>query len=160
MKNKKQPTPQQHKMQKKWMVLGGLGLVIFLIASWWLYSATRVYPLGDKLEYIGKSDYGCPLICDANPGSTYYYGTDMSAEEVVRYFKGAVILNAPDERNWQDMGDDFWIDFKDKRSDKRFSTIYYVNGGNTARTLHLSPLNKAHVIKINQEWYDTAHNSL
>lgn len=62
-------------------------LLICAIGGVVLYRHTLSYPLGSKLEYIGKVDYGCWLVCDSNPASTYYYATDMSVNDVIAYFK-------------------------------------------------------------------------
>jgi len=57
-------------------VLGIVG-TLFLINK---TNAEKTYPLGDQLEYVGQTGYGCWLICDSNPNAIYYYATDMSAD--------------------------------------------------------------------------------
>lgn len=49
------------------------------------------HPLGDKMEYLGKEDYGNVFGFDSHPYSVYYYGTDMSEEEIIKYFKKATL---------------------------------------------------------------------
>src|SRR5919202_225124 len=72
-----------------------VGLIILGIAAWltpWVHLDNTPKPLGDRLEYIGKFDYGCGGfigMCDSAPGAAYFYATDMKLEEVVGYFRGA-----------------------------------------------------------------------
>lgn len=64
-------------------------IIVFSALTWWMFfSVFRTHPLGDKLEYIAKEDYGCYFpLCASKPGSTYYYATDMEVEDIVKYFK-------------------------------------------------------------------------
>jgi pimeloyl-ACP methyl ester carboxylesterase len=72
------------------------GLFVMLVAcvlSALLFAAWKYYlrppqSLGAQLEYVGKSSYGCWwLACDSTPGSTYYFATDMTADELSHYFR-------------------------------------------------------------------------
>jgi hypothetical protein len=77
--------------KKNWLLFS-IGTCIAVIAFGSIVYQSfsqKTYPLGDELEYVGKSDYGCLYICSAWPGTTFYYATDMTTEEVVGYFKGA-----------------------------------------------------------------------
>lgn len=56
--------------------------------AWWSIVNVMPHPLGDKLEYLGKEDYGNIFGFDSYPYSIYYYGTNMSEEEVKAYFGG------------------------------------------------------------------------
>ena len=40
------------------------------------------------MEYLGKKDYGNILGFDSQPYSEYYYGTDITPQEMSKYFKG------------------------------------------------------------------------
>lgn len=66
--------------------------------------SVATYPLGDshKLEYIGETNYGCFLICNANPAKIYYYATTMSPQQVAAYFKNAKLDNPEDLRAQND----------------------------------------------------------
>jgi hypothetical protein len=92
MENKKPKTPR-----RKIIFRICIGVFIFLgvllVCAWLIinrllgepYATPDVpRPLGDssKLEYIGRTDSGCHGFCDSGPSTTYYYGTDMSLEEV------------------------------------------------------------------------------
>lgn len=52
----------------------------------------RSYPLDDQIEYLGKTDYGCILVCDSPPASVYYYSTDMNTKELASHFTQATLL--------------------------------------------------------------------
>lgn len=62
----------------------------------------RPQDLGPELEYIGKRHTGCPLplpigylmLCSAEPGEEYYFGTDLGIEEIEQYFKGATPIQS------------------------------------------------------------------
>lgn len=51
----------------------------------------EAHPLGDpsKLEYVGEVSYGCWLLCDANPASTYYYVTSLKPPDIANIFTKA-----------------------------------------------------------------------
>jgi hypothetical protein len=71
-----------------------VGLIVIGVIAWltpWVHLDNSPKPLGDRLEYVGKFDYGC-IGCDAAPGAAYYYATDMKLEEVVGYFRGAKLI--------------------------------------------------------------------
>ena len=83
----KPPKNNKNKNSKK-IILASIATVIFILISLFVYqNYLKTYPLGDndKLQYIGKVDYGCWL-CDSQPSSTYYYATDMTPEEIAGYF--------------------------------------------------------------------------
>jgi hypothetical protein len=80
---------KSHMSRKKkiWLaVVAGLVVVGF---SWWAWDQFVPRPLGDRLEYLGKRDYGNIFGFDSRPSSIYYYGTDMSPEELASYFDKA-----------------------------------------------------------------------
>src|ERR671932_2317905 len=67
-----------------------LGFILWITP--WVWYDNSPKPLGGRLEYVGKKHYGCWLgFCDSNPGTTSYYATDMSLEEVKSYFKKATL---------------------------------------------------------------------
>jgi len=90
--------------RRKDIFIGCIATILIAIAAWITYDHFKpapVYPLGDssKLEYVGNTGYGCWIVCDANPAENYYYATDMSVEEVVKYFKEAKVNEEPSELN-------------------------------------------------------------
>lgn len=70
---------------------------ITLIATFTLWGITNLtpHPLGTKMEYLGKEDYGCWVFCDSQPASVYYYGTDMDPKSVIGYFKKSTEFEEP-----------------------------------------------------------------
>lgn len=126
-----------------------LGFFIFYVYPNFIFSK----PLGDKLEYIGKTDYGCWLVCDANPGSTYYYATDMSVEEITDYFKATTSspLRAFDGMT------DFVLKTKDGHS---ISIYYYTDKEKVADKGINKKVRKKAIISIPGFQYDAAKNSL
>jgi hypothetical protein len=79
---------------KKHKVLTTLLLLSLLLIFWWGISATPK-PLGDKMTYLGKKDYGNWLGFDSKPASTYYYGTDIDVNNLAAYFTKAKLLQQP-----------------------------------------------------------------
>jgi hypothetical protein len=67
-------------------------IVLFLITALVTFNMVKPYPLGDdgRVVYLGKEDGGIyiPGISWAYNSDEYYYGTDMSPEELARYFGG------------------------------------------------------------------------
>lgn len=142
------------KVSKQTMII-----IIILISLCGLF-ALYIYPnfifskpLGDKLEYVGKTDYGCWVVCDANPGSIYYYATDMSVEEVTNYFKATTPSPL---RTFDDMTD-FVLKTKDGHS---ISIYYYTDKEKVVdKGINKKVYRKA-IISIPSFHYDAAKNSL
>lgn len=72
---------------KKHTILTTLSSIAVALVGWWIIANFITYPLGDKMEYLGKKDFGNVLGFDTYPYSVYYYGTDMDEEELVGYFE-------------------------------------------------------------------------
>jgi len=138
------------KIQKKWVISG----IIITLFGWWGYVNLMPHPLGDKLEYIGKSDYGCLLICDADPGSTYYYGTGMSPEEVVGYFRGADQPHSTQEMS------DFELISLTSRADHSPIYIHYYNDKHKVQGINASRSNKNFILEIDANNYSRASAAL
>ncbi len=84
---------RNRKISIKQKIIVGITAFIVLIASWWGFMFFMLHPLGDKLEYIGKEDLGGGLFFrDAAAYSVYYYGTNMTPEQVAEYFKNGNVL--------------------------------------------------------------------
>jgi len=151
---------RQYISQKPWLMATGIVCLIFLsLVGWWGYSiyadSQKTYPLGDGLEYIGKVDYGCWLICDSSPSSVYYYATDMSSSEIVRYFDKATVVqnNSPDSFHAYTS---LWLRY----NGESFDIYHYENKNDVSRKLKLRDSTKAHVINIEESAYDLAKKSL
>jgi hypothetical protein len=128
-------------------------VVIALLSGWGVWSyvdSQKTYPLGDKLEYVGKSDYGCFYICSAWPGTTYYYATDMTAEEIVGYFKGAKLEKAPYE-----MSEAYFIVMSN--NDKRIYLDLYKHRSHTSKEYTNG---SAGVLSIDKTNYNLLKDSL
>ena len=89
--------------KKQKIILAIIGLTVVLI-SWWAWGNFGPNPLGDKLEYLGKKDYGCVWICDSQPGTMYYYETGMTPKEVTDYFKKASPQDTKELARWIEGG--------------------------------------------------------
>jgi len=88
--------------RKKKIWLGIIAGLVVILLGWWAWGQFAPRPLGDKLEYLGKEDYGNIFGFDSFPSSTYYYETDMNAEETANYFTKASIVEGPSGTNkWQ-----------------------------------------------------------
>jgi hypothetical protein len=79
--------PRISRKKKVWLAV--VAAVVVAGFGWWTWNEFVPRPLGDKLEYLGKEDYGNIFGFDSFPSSTYYYGTDMTSEELASYFKKA-----------------------------------------------------------------------
>lgn len=136
-----------------------LGFFIFYVYPNFIFSK----PLGDKLEYIGKTDYGCWLACDANPGSTYYYATDMSVEKVADSLFTKATLKEKPQLGSTPMGNkeiqDFWIQLQGSHGQNLYIT-YYQDASELRHFLHLKDTSKPHVISIGSESYAIAKDML
>jgi hypothetical protein len=140
-----------------------LGILAVLLIGWWTWVTFSSKPLGDRLEYIGKRDYGSWLpLSSQRPGSTYYYATDMSLEEIKQYFKGAASQEITEPNfvsgtyNYSYVG----IRFKNLKTSEEFSVAYYVDGQNDKlKSLNLSQFSKKHLIDIDANDYNRARAS-
>ncbi len=151
------------KNMKKYMVIGVIialllilaGLIgVYLMSKDKSNDASKTYPLGSGLEYIGKQDYGCIGLCDSAPGSDYYYATDMSVEEVVRYFKNTQLDQAP-----RTIGD--VVDFSLVTNNGNAISIYYYKTREAASKKHELPIHtKKYFLSVPDFSYEAAKDSL
>ncbi len=139
--------------------------VIFICICYFTYQFYKPYPLGDanKLQYIGKVDYGCWLICDSNPASTYYYATDLNLDQVTKtLFTKASLYKKPEFGYASGKGADdvrqYWIVYG-INGDWAFDAYFYDNPRTLISGYHFAT-NKQHVISIDSESYDLVKNSL
>ena len=126
-----------------------LGIIGAILIGWWAWEQFSPKPLGDRLEYVGREDYGCWIICDSAPASVYYYATDMTPEEVVAYFKGANM-----ELPLESEGDNvrIWL----KKNNDSFLVRYY---NNDKKIKKYASENKK-VISLRSQDYSFASKSL
>lgn len=82
---------------KRKTLLISLGVGLFVIAitivGLGVYNENRTYPIGDNTQvvYLGKKTTGSNFIfSDQRELTSYYYGTDMTPEELARYFDSTV----------------------------------------------------------------------
>jgi len=78
---------------KKHKTLSVVLTLVIALCLWWAWGQFAPHPLGEKMEYLGREDYGNILGFDSAPASIYYYGTDMNVDEIAKYFSGTVIEN-------------------------------------------------------------------
>ena len=71
---------------KKHKIITTFAVIVIIGGAWWAWMNFSPKPLGDKMEYLGKKDYGNILGFDSRSYSVYYYGTDMDEEELAGYF--------------------------------------------------------------------------
>lgn len=137
-------------------------LLLWAVGSWVIGMMPK--PLGDKLEYIGKSDYGCwyPL-CDSRPASTYYYATEMKLDDVTHsLFTRAKLLEKPHESGITTGGgyaESYWLEFE-TRDGKEFTIDYYPHPENAFDSYGLAKTNKPSIISMDSKVYPIAKDSL
>lgn len=102
---------------KKHKIITVLVLVVIVSTAWLAWGNFSPKPLGDKMEYLGKEDYGNILGFDTHPYSVYYYGTDMSEEELVGYFDANLKHPVDNKAGYADVyftksGEDFYMTYE------------------------------------------------
>lgn len=146
------PQPPKSK-RKKVVILSIITAVILGVFGWWLYGTMRTYPLGNKLEYIGKTDVGCYVICDSGPSSTYYYATNMRINEIANYFHSTI------ERQPTTIDDKTYFGIKTP-SDETIYTYYYMNKDDLSRKYNLKSSSEPYILELPSFKYNTAQSSL
>ncbi len=126
-----------------------LGVIATLLIGWWAWGQFSPRPLGDRLEYVGREDYGCWIICDSAPASVFYYATDMTPEEVVAYFEKAVV-ELPSESEGVNLR--IWL----KKDDSSFLVRYYNDDDKISKFTSRS----RKIISVRSQDYETAKASL
>lgn len=142
-------------------------LIVLALPIYWLGSlaypyVNRVLPkdLGPGFEYVGRTDYGCwyPL-CGSQPGSSFYFGTDMTIEEVQKYFKKAAPTHTSNVQSSNSGFSNRTLFFRTK-SGQDFGITYYDDSKTITKTYHLNPSPKIHIIEIGDEQYWTIYFAL
>jgi hypothetical protein len=155
----KTPAKQTRKISKKQKILMAIAGVVIILVGWWSYLNFMPHPLGDKLEYLGKKDFGGGLFFyDHRPYTVYYYGTDMTADEVVAYFKGATLNNPTDLK--ANNAFELTFSLRSPDTDNPIYIEYYFDGKEYSQTHNLKTAPKQHLITISEEDYDSARKSL
>ena len=120
---------QDKSLRKKLSIIVFVISAIIVLAIGWFYFQSRIsYPLGDKLEYVGKQDYGCTWLCDSRPSTSYFYATDLTPPELAIYLQNAQATDAEFQiGRWQNRGESFHIDFINQTSSERFTLYFYTD---------------------------------
>jgi hypothetical protein len=146
-------------------------VIVILLSGWWAltqffggpyHSPDVPHPLGEKLEYIGKEDYGCTGFCDSKPSSTYYYATDMSIDEVIHYFKRVTIESDQDIHSTSDPSIPRTFSLKSPKGDVFYIT-YYINGQeyiDKSKSEFQNTNKRQHILTVLDEQYTAAKDSL
>ena len=71
---------------KKHKIMSIVLTLIIALCLWWAWGQFAPHPLGNRMEYLGKEDYGNIFGFDSAPNSIYYYGTDMEPKDMEKYF--------------------------------------------------------------------------
>lgn len=84
-----------NKLINKKILWISVSFLLFIAITWVVFNSLRTYPLGDRLVYKEKKEYGCSvmfIICDAEQHTDYIYATSMKPDEIASYFKKATVL--------------------------------------------------------------------
>ncbi|HSW77847.1 MAG TPA: hypothetical protein VLG36_03555 [Candidatus Chromulinivoraceae bacterium] len=134
------------------IIIAGALTTIFLVNK---SASQKTYPLGDQLEYIGQTGYGCWLICDSNPNAIYYYGTDLDITSVIKYFQKATVVKQPSNIDGQ-----IYFGIKTP-SGETIYTNYYINKNDVYNSnTSLKSTKKQHILEIPNFKYQVAKQSL
>lgn len=142
-----------------------IGAIVIGVIAWitpWVHLDTRPKPLGERLEFIGKFDYGCyGGLCDSPPGASYFYASDMTAKEVGQYFQKAVLVERPIKEEYsKEEGGRYRLEFSIKQDTKKgFYLIFYDNGPIQSVKNGLKTTKK-HLIEVDHTYYQIARDSL
>jgi len=131
-----------------------LQVIVVLLSAWAIWLQIMPHPLGDKLEYVGKEDYGSWLpLSSTRPASIYYYATDMTPEEVEAYFRKAKPHHPIDHSQWATR---IWL-----KHGEDFLLIKYYTPEDIRQHDNIPKLNDSRsVVGIASEQYDVARRAL
>lgn len=139
-----------------------VGLLV-LIGAWFFYIQPQLpRPLGDRLEYIGKRDYGCNWLCDSRPGTTYLYATDLTPPELVDYFgKAQATQPISDVERWQNRGSAFSVELLNTEAAESFFIYFEAKPNQEVETDFGSvQLTKKYIVRVDYDYYNIAKDSL
>ena len=148
----------KHSSRKKRVIFSVFAAALLIAGGWWVYTALKpepTYPLGDRMEYLGKEDYGCYGICDSYPGSIYYYDTDMSIEEVIDYFKRASVAEQPETLNGET-----YFGIKTPSGETVYMEYYVDKASRLKDTAFRQKSTQDHLLLVSNSEYQAAKDSL
>ena len=139
--------------------------IVALLTSWWVWDYFSPKPLGDKLEYIGRTDYGSWLpLSSSSPTGVYYYATDMSIGEVGRYFKKATMTDTTSNLPNASSYDRQYLSYKNRETGQTFLASYVTEGQKIQKENPIRKSSKEHIFIIDSTYstdnYGKARSSL
>lgn len=153
--------PTKKRLHKKQIIVLSISSIIVLFVGWWGWWQLGPKPLGSGLEYLGKSDYGCLWICDAEPGSKYFYATAMTEDELKTYFEKANFRISPGDGGGSSGDFSFQSLHFVNEGGKEFIIEFYTQPEAVARSYKLTPVaSDKTILSINAQNYDLAKRSL
>jgi hypothetical protein len=148
---------------KRHKVLSSLLLLLLILAAWWGVGMLPK-PLNDGMEYLGKEDYGCwPTICDSAPGTSYYYATDMTPQEIADAFTRAKVTDTIQLENSGVIPGSYNVTFSISplsTDGKEFTISFLRDGQKITQNLGFRDTGKKYIIEIDAKDYYSAKNSL
>ena len=158
-------TPKIHSHKKIYIILSiFIGIILLAVGSWMIHTATTTYPLGDKLDYIGKKQSGCYIsltICDSVPSTAYYYATNLNRQELTEYFKKVSDVEVQTSAVTTSTGYTYdYITFHVATTPDVIDLSYYENSDSIIHDMKLKKSTKEHVVSLNSKYYQALHDSL
>lgn len=138
-------------------ILTFVGILVYAIIP----QPEVTFPLGDKLEYVGSTHSGTiRFLSDSSPSASYYYATDMSAQDVIHYFKKASLKDGSDFELTRPSTSPIYFSLKTDTTSNPIDVYYYVDGSQEMRGPDFAQTTKKHLIIIQDEDYQAAKDSL
>jgi len=130
-----------------------LAAIAVLLVGWAIWLQIMPHPLGDKLEYVGKEDYGSWLpLSSTRPASLYRYETSLNEEELAQYFN----RHTRAERSEWNFGKQTIV-YKNIATNQSF-VIFFYNKNDAKRALGINT--EMNIVVIPDRHYEAAKNSL
>lgn len=147
-------------------------IIAALVAASVAFFAVNTYinrpqDLGTELEFIGKRRTGCPIplpfgylmLCSADLGERYYFGTDLPQGDLIKHFKKAEYISGDEPIRSFGAGYNFdALSFTTPNSG--FTFYFYDNKEGILNDFDLGHTTKKHIISIDSEDYKEAKNAL
>lgn len=150
-------TPSKTKrtrFSKKQIILLFVVSIVVVGVGLWCWNQFTPRPLGDKLEYLGKEDYGGWFM---RPYSVYSYATDMTSEEIIEYFNKKTELRHPIQKESGGYARIILID----RTSQESATLYYYEKKDNAELDNIRlRTDKSHIVQIRDNNYQLLKDSL
>ena len=108
-----------------------------------------------EFKFAGKQDYGCFLLCDSMPGSTYFYATNISEEGFKQSFKGVKVISVDSGVDSSNAYHVIGFTVSDGRGD----TTFYVNFYESYKG-NINSRRAKHMISFSSSDYELIRNSL